>query len=313
MPGKETLTMKTRTSALLAMTAAAGLVLAGCSSDGDGGSTTSATGGSDDTRSTGGTITLGVFNGWDEADASSLLWQHILEDKGYTVNLEYADPAPTFKALADGDFDIVTDVWLPATHEAYLEEFGDDIEELGAWFDQAKLTVAVNADAPIDSLADLAANSSEFGDRIVGIEPGAGLTAAVQDQVIPQYGLENMDFLTSSTPAMLAELDAASSAGENIVVTLWEPHWAYGAYDIKNLEDPEGTLGTAESIFTYSRAGFATDFPEVAGWLSSFTMSAELLYDLENHLQAAESAADKQQIVSDWVAANQEWVDSLTA
>jgi len=312
VPGKETLTMKTRTSALLAMTAAAGLVLAGCSSDSDGGSTTSPTGDANAPSTAGGTITLGVFNGWDEAEASSLLWQHILEDKGYTVNLEYADPAPTFKALADGDFDVVTDVWLPATHEAYLDEFGDDIEEVGAWFDQAALTVAVNADAPIDSLAELAANSGVFGDRIVGIEPGAGLTTAVQNNAIPTYGLEGMEFLTSSTQAMLAELDAATSAGEDIVVTLWEPHWAYGAYDLKNLEDPEGTLGTAESIYTYSRTGFAAEFPEVAEWLSSFTMSAELLYDLENALRA-DASADKSEVVSDWIAANQEWVDSLTA
>jgi len=41
-------------------------------------------------------------------------------------------------------------------------------------------------------------------------------------------------------------------------------------------------------------------------------MSAELLYDLENALRA-DASADKSEVVSDWVAANQEWVDSLTA
>jgi glycine betaine/proline transport system substrate-binding protein len=301
-----------RTSALLALTAAAGLTLAACSSGSDE-STTEPTTGSETSAAAGGDITLGVFNGWDEAVASSLLWQHILEDKGYNVSLEYADPAPTFQALADGDYDLVTDVWLPATHASYLDQFGSDIEEVGAWFDSAKLTVAVNADAPIDSLADLAANADEFGNRIVGIEPGAGLTAAVQDKVIPTYGLDGMDFITSSTPAMLAELDTAMSNGENIVVTLWEPHWAYGAYDLKNLEDPEGTLGDAESIYTYSRSGFATDFPEVNEWMANFTMSSDLLYDLENKLQGAESDDDKDQVVTDWIAANQEWVDSLTA
>ena len=206
-------------------------------------------------------------------------------------------------------------MWLPATHAAYLDEFGDSIEEVGAWFDSAALTVAVNADAPIDSLAELSdpTVAAQFGNRIVGIEPGAGLTTAVQDGVIPTYGLEGMDFLTSSTPAMLAELDTAMSNGENIIVTLWEPHWAYGAYDLKNLEDPEGTLGNAESIYTYSRTGFAGDFPEVSAWLADFTMSSELLYDLENKLQAADGEDEYATIVSDWIAANQEWVDSLTA
>ncbi|WP_291380131.1 glycine betaine ABC transporter substrate-binding protein [Demequina sp.] len=304
--------MKMRSTALLATAAAASLVLAGCSSSEEADPTTSATGG-EDAPAAGGDITMAVFNGWDESLASSLLWQHILEGKGYNVTLEYADPAPVFQAVADGDYDLVTDVWLPATHASYLEEFGDDIEEVGPWFDKAALTVAVNADAPIDSLADLADNADAFGNRIVGIEPGAGLTAAVQDGVIPTYGLEGMDFLTSSTPAMLAELDTATSNGENIIVTLWEPHWAYGAYDLKNLEDPEGTLGDAESIYTYSRTGFATDFPEVAEWMGNFTMSSDLLYDLENQLQAAEGDDEYDTIVSDWVAANQEWVDSLTA
>lgn len=304
--------MKMRSTALLATAAAASLTLAACSSSTEADPTTSATGGAD-APAAGGDITMAVFNGWDESLASSLLWQHVLEAKGYNVTLEYADPAPVFQAVADGDYDLVTDVWAPATHASYLEEYGDDIVEVGAWFDNAALTVVVNADAPIDSLAELADNADAFGNRIVGIEPGAGLTAAMNDSVIPTYGLGDMEFITSSTPAMLAELDTAMANGENIAVTLWEPHWVYGAYDVKNLEDPEGTLGTAESLVTYSRTGFADDFPEVNTWLQNFTMDAELLYDLENKLQGAESESDYDGIITDWIAENQEWVDSLTA
>ena len=302
--------MKMRSTALLATAAAASLVLAGCSSSDD---TTDAV--TDGAAMTGGDITMAVFNGWDESLASSLLWKNILDSKGYNVTLEYADPAPVFQAVADGDYDLVTDVWLPATHASYLEEFGDSIVEVGPWFEGAALTVAVNADAPISSLAELSdpAVAAEFGNRIVGIEPGAGLTAAVDNNGIPTYGLEGMDFLTSSTPAMLAELDTATNKGENIIITLWEPHWAYGAYDLKNLEDPEGTLGDAESISTYSRTGFADDFPMVNEWMTNFTMSSDLLYDLENKLQAADGESDYEGIVNDWVAAHQEWVDSLTA
>jgi len=304
--------MKMRSTALLATAAAASLVLAGCSSSTEADPTTSATGGAA-APAAGGDITMAVFNGWDESLASSLLWQNILNDKGYNVTLEYADPAPVFQAVADGDYDLVTDVWAPSTHAAYLEEFGDSITEVGAWFDQAALTVVVNADAPIDSLTELGDNADAFGNRIVGIEPGAGLTAAVEDSVIPTYGLEGMDFLTSSTPAMLAELDSAMADGENIAVTLWEPHWVYGKYDVKNLTDPEGTLGTAESLTTYSRLGFADDFPEVNAWMAAFKMDGALLADLENNLQGADSEADYDGIVTDWIVANQEWVDSLTA
>ncbi|MFV0285673.1 MAG: glycine betaine ABC transporter substrate-binding protein [Demequina sp.] len=296
-----------RTGTALAVTAVAGLALAGCSSSDD--TTDGAT--SAEGATTGGEITLAVFNGWDESLASSLLWQNVLTEQGYDVSLEYADPAPVFQGVADGDYDVVTDVWLPVTHEEYINKFGEDMEELGTWFDSAALTIAVNADAPVDSIADLPEYVDEMGGRIVGIEPGAGLTGATE-RAIEAYGLGDFDFITSSTPAMLSELDKAQGDGENIIVTLWEPHWAYGAYDLKNLEDPEGIMGDAEGITTYARTGFGEDFPEVSGWLTDFTMDSELLYDLENQLNGADSS-DYEQIVTDWVAANQEWVDSLTA
>ncbi|MFN3865342.1 MAG: glycine betaine ABC transporter substrate-binding protein [Demequina sp.] len=300
--------MYKRTSTAFAVTAAAGLVLAGCSSADDDAADGSTAAGE---ATEGGDLTLAVFNGWDESLATSLLWEAILEDHGYNVELAYADPAPVFQGIADGDYDIVTDVWLPLTHESYVNQFGDDMEQLGAWFDAAALTIAVNSDAPVDSLTELAENADAFNNQIVGIEPGAGLTTATE-AAIEAYGLEDMDFITSSTPAMLQELDTATSNGENIVVTLWEPHWAYGAYDIKNLADPDGLMGDAEEIYTYGRTGITEDFPQVAEWFANFTMEAELLYDLENELNAADEA-DYEAVVADWIAANQEWVDSLTA
>ncbi|BDZ61662.1 glycine/betaine ABC transporter substrate-binding protein [Demequina sediminis] len=299
--------MNVRSIAPLALAATAGLVLAGCSSADSGDAPDSS---ADAAPAAGGEITFGVFNGWDESVASSLLWEAILEDKGYDVTLEYADPAVTFQALADGDYDLVTDVWLPVTHASYLDQFGDDIVEVGSWFDSAALTVAVNADAPIDSSTSSPRTRTPSAAASSASSPE--LTAAVEG-AIPVYGLEGMDFLTSSTPAMLAELDSAMADGENIVVTLWEPHWAYGAYDLKNLEDPEGTLGDAEEIVTYSRTGFADEFPEVEGWLAGFSMDAELLYDLENQILTADSEDDYPAIVDAFIADNQEWVDSLTA
>ena len=299
--------MNTRITALLATSAVAALALAGCASDSGNG------GGGDTGGDAKGTINLAVFNGWDEGIATSELWKAVLEDQGYTVNLEYSDVAPLFAGLSTGDYDFTTDVWLPVTHASYIDEFGDDIVDVGTWTDEAKLTVAVNEDAPIDSLADLAANADAFGDQIVGIEPGAGLTKTMEDAVIPDYGLDGMDFTTSSTAAMLTELKAATDAGENIVVTLWQPHWAYGAFPIKNLDDPEGALGDAEGIHVYSRTGFADDFPEVAGWLGGFQMDLDKLYDLENLLFVDNDTDDYGPLVEQWIADNQDYVDGLTA
>lgn len=293
----------------LALGAAATLALAGCASPAaDGGNA-----GGEETEASK-HVTIGVFNGWPEGEAASYIWKLALEDQGYTVDLEYADAGPVFAGLAKGDYDLALDGWLPVTHASYFEEYGDDIVDLGAWNEDAKLTIAVNADAPIDSLEELAANADKFDNRLIGIEPGAGLTEATQNNVIPTYKLEGMDYITSSTPAMLAELTKALDSDKNIAVTLWRPHWAYDAFDIKDLADPEGTLGAAESIHTVTRTGFDADFPEVNEWLKNFTLSSELLFSLENVMyNTDETVTDYTDIVRAWMDENKDYTDGLTS
>jgi len=294
----------------LALGTAATLAFAGCA----GGTDTGGTGGDSGGESTSKDMTIGVFNGWPEGEAASYVWKLALEEQGYNVELEYADAGPVFAGLANGDYDLALDGWLPTTHASYFEQYGEDIVDLGAWNEDAKLTIAVNADAPVDSLEELAANADAFGNRLIGIEPGAGLTEATQNSVIPTYGLEELEYITSSTPAMLAELQKALDAGDNVAVTLWRPHWAYDAFEIKDLEDPEGTLGATESIHTVTRTGFADDFPEVNDWLTNFAMDSDVLFSLENVMyNTGEEITDYTEIVTTWMAENQDYVDALTA
>lgn len=292
----------------IALTAVSALALTGCAGDPEQSDPTG-----DSPAGADRAVEIAVFNGWDEGIAASYLWEAILQDKGYDVELTYADVAPVYQGLAGGDFDLVLDTWLPITHADYMETYGDDVEDLGAWNDEAKLTIAVNEDAPIDSLADLADNADEFGNRIVGIEPGSGLMRITGDDVVPGYGLEGMDLIEASTPAMLAELQSATDAGENIVVTLWRPHWAYNAFPIKDLEDPDGLLGGAEGIHSVAASSFGEDFPEVHGWISDFRMPSDMLYSLEDAMFNAYDGDDYGPVVEQWIADNQEWVDSLTA
>ncbi len=303
-----------RRGTILATTTALALTLAACGSDtadngADTGSDAETTGGGDAASAE--PITIGIHSGWEEGIAVSHLWQHILEEQGYEVEMETAEAGIVFTGLAQGDYDLNFDTWLPLTHGSYLEEYGEDIEELGMWLEDTPLTIAVNEDAPIDSLDELAENADLFDNRIVGIEAGAGLTAQTQNEAIPTYGLEDMEFLISSTPAMLAELGAAIDSGENIVVTLWRPHWAYEAFPIKDLEDPEGAMGEADDIYTYGTAGFAEEYPEVAEWINGFTMTHDQLHELENIMFNELEGADNDAAVDQWLEANPDFVDSV--
>jgi glycine betaine/proline transport system substrate-binding protein len=59
--------------------------------------------------------------------------------------------------------------------------------------------------------------------------------------------------------------------------------------------------------------GFSEDHAEVASWLKNFEMSPELLYDLEDRMfNQNDDAGQYESIVEQWIADNQEYVDSLT-
>jgi glycine betaine/proline transport system substrate-binding protein len=299
--------MKKRLLTTIAAGAITALALAGCSSAGSGDSASSNSGGKKDLK-------IAVFSGWAEGEATSYLWQQVLEDKGYNVDLESATAGPVFTGVSQGDYDVTFDVWLPNTHKKYWEKYGDKLEDIGSWYKNAPLTIAVNKDAPIDSLADLAANADKFDNKIVGIEPGAGETGVVKDSVIPKYGLDKMEFQTSSTAAMLAALKKATKDGTNIAVTLWKPHWAYNAFPIKDLKDPKGALGTPDHIDVVGRTGFKKDYPQLTKWFKNFSFPDEKLADLENKMfNSGADESDYPDIVKKWMKSNQDFVDGLTS
>lgn len=295
-----------RRTAAVAAAAVLGLGLSACASDsGSGGSGDGATG--DDESS----VSIGIPSGWDEGIAVSHLWKAILEGEGYDVDTQTADIGIVFTGLAGGDFDLLFDAWLPITHASYLEEYGDDVTDLGIWYDDAKLTIAVNEDSPAQSLEDLASMADEYGNKLVGIEAGAGLTKVTQEEVIPTYGLEGMNYTISSTPAMLAELKGATDAGENIAVTLWRPHWAYDEFPVRDLEDPEGTLGDAEEIHTYGAGDFEERYPTLTKLIGAFELDDEQLFSLENMMFNSDEHADEDAAVEAWLEENPTFVDDL--
>ena len=238
---------------------------------------------------------------WDEDIAVNYLWEHILTEKGYNVELLMAYAGPIFEGVSSGDIDLFIDAWSPVTHADYIKRYKGEFKELGTWYDQATLNWTVPAYLEgIDSIEDLKENADLFGGRIISIEPGAGITRLSQEEVIPAYGLESMDFVTGSTVAMLAELRSAIEDQKPIAVTLWHPHWAYSSFDLKDLEDPQGALGEAEELKVISVLGFDEEYPEVARWTSNFNMNDEQLSELEEIVINQYGVGDEDLGVSKW-------------
>lgn len=274
--------MKKKILAITALGAAATLALAGCSGDGMGG-----TGGGSDSGSGGGgdkgTITLGFLPSWSDGLSTAYLLQDQLEKIGYTVEMKtLTEAGPLYAGLAQGDVDIYPSAWPELTHKSYMDEYGDNIEDLGAYYENAKLTIAVPEYSKLNSIDDLAGKGAQFDGKIYGIEPGAGLTAQTQ-KMMPEYGLDGeYELVTSSTAAMLTELKSATDAQEDIVVTLWRPFWANDAFPLKDLKDPKGAMGEAEALHFLGTKGFAKEFPEAAELIGKIKLDDQQYGSLED-------------------------------
>ena len=206
------------------------------------------------------TVTLASVH-WDSEIASSNVIKIVLEDLGYNVEIFELDPAVVYSSIANGTADVTV---VPA----YMD---------------------------VDSIANL---TDEANKTITGIEPGAGVTAKAQELMNDYENLSDWTLSTSSTGAMLVELDKAIANKEDFVITGWKPHWMYQKYDLKDLEDPKMTMGEGDSICSFAREGLEEDMPEVYRVIDNFNWTVE---DMESVMLELQDI--------DPVIAAQNWID----
>lgn len=298
---------KRNLTGILAIGAIASLTLAGCSSTDDGEA------GGDPSTEECSTITLGYLPAWTDGLSTAYLLENQLTELGYEVEMQtLTEAGPLYAGLAQGDVDIYPSAWPELTHAEYMEEYGDDIEDLGAYYEGASLTIAVPSYVDIDSIEDLAGNADRFGGRIVGIEPGAGLTAQTQDSMMPAYELEGeYELLTSSTAAMLTELENAIAGQEDIVVTSWRPFWANEAYDLKDLEDPLGAMGDPEALHFLGTSGFSERCADAADLIAGIQLDDAQYGSLEDMVVNEYGEGNEAEAVTAWIEANPEAFDTI--
>ncbi|PSL46959.1 glycine betaine/proline transport system substrate-binding protein [Salsuginibacillus halophilus] len=279
------------------------LILAGCG-DADGDESNGDNGGTEDAAESGGSVEIG-YNNWAENIAVTNMWAILLEEEGYDVEMSNMEKAPLFAGVASGDIDIGMEVWLPTTDQHHVDEYGDDFDVQGEWYEGTVLGLAVpEYMEDVNSIEDLNDYAEEFDETIMGIEPGSSLVETTEE-VQEAYDLD-LELQTSSEQAMISELDSAYSSEEPIVVTMWSPHWVLSEYDIKYLEDPENVYGDGDDIVYISRDGFEEEYEEVVQYLNNMHFDDETLGALMAEINETDDAQEGAQA---WIDDNRELVD----
>ncbi len=277
---------------VIAVVVAAGMMFGGCAPDGND------------------TIDM-VYVQWACAESQTFIMEAVLEDAGYNVELTAVAAGPMWTSVGSGDADVFVCAWLPHTHEAYMDEYAGQIEDLGPNYEGARIGLVVPHYADINSIDELNAHGDEFDWTIYGIEPGSGIMHHTYEEAVPGYELDDWTVMDASDMAMTVALDSAYQADEWVVVTGWAPHWKFFAYDLEFLDDPQEAYGGAETINSIARQGFSADMPGAASILSNFYLTeeqlAEVMYEINVEGVAPAVAArqwvdENQDVVSQWLA-----------
>ncbi|WP_110690856.1 glycine betaine ABC transporter substrate-binding protein [Salinicola endophyticus] len=257
------------------------------------------------------TLTIGT-NNWAENIAVSNLWKLVLEQHGYDVRLANVGKSALYAGMNSKDIDVGLEIWLPHTDKSFLAPYKDTLEVHDAWYDETGLGLVVPSYVDIDSIPELAAHADEFAYQgrpsILGIDPGSAI-AGMTDEAISAYDLP-LTQINSSEPAMMSALDRAYRTQQPIVVTLWNPHWAFADYDLKYLDDPQGIYGEGDTIYWFSRQGFGEDDPWLTAVLDAWHMSDESLSELMSQI---EERGDPVAGAKTWIADNQEQINAWLA
>ncbi|WP_201745067.1 glycine betaine ABC transporter substrate-binding protein [Aidingimonas lacisalsi] len=255
-----------------------------------------------------GTVELAYVE-WSSEVASTNVVRAVLEQQGYDVEINSLSASAMWQAIAHDDADAMVAAWLPTTHENYLEQTKDDVEDLGPNFEGTKLGLVVPADSDLESIEDINDHADELNGEIIGIDPGAGLMSQTET-VLEEYDLD-VDLRSGSGATMTSSLSTAIENDEPIVVTGWTPHWMFSRWELKYLDDPQNVYGDAERIHTVVRKGLKEDMPEAYAILDNFEWTPEQMGEVM--LMNQEEDADPYENAKQWVENNQDVVEEWLA
>lgn len=227
----------------------------------------------------------------------------LADELGYTVEVLEGDVGFMFASLDTGDIDIWPGVWLPSIHKTYQEQYEDKYELGSAIYEDAPIGWAVPKYVEIDSIDEMKGNEDIFNGKVTGLEPGAGMML-VSEQIIEAYDLD-LELVSGSTAAMLAEAEYAVSQNEPIVILGWRPHTMIAKYDLKILEETKGYWEQDSQLWGINK-DFANKAPEIYNLVKNFKMSIE---DHEDFLVHTEDGGDPAEWAQQWIEEHRTEID----
>lgn len=237
---------------------------------------------------------------WEDTASISLITAKFLEEKGFEVDkTEFSEWGIAFGALEKGDIDILVSHINYVTSD-YWARSRNRLEKVSPVSFGLRQGFVVPDYMNITSIDQLNSVRDQVGGKIVGVEPGSGLMREVGDAV-EQYGLD-YQVIEGSTPAMIAELQAALERKDPIVTMLWDPSWMIQKFPVHFLDDPKGVFAPPQAYYWIARKGFSAENPRAREAIASVYVPIGDVSAISSELNAGKTMPEA---VDDWWAKNE--------
>lgn len=275
------------------------VVIVGCTDAGD-----SDLGGDSDKE----VISIGIAP-YPQIEVMAGILEQAYEELGYATEIVEGDIGFMFLGVSQGDIDIYPDGWLPVLHGNYIERYEDSLEVGEILYEEATMGITVPTYMEdINTIQDLKDNADLFDNRIVGIEPSAGIMLTA-NETVEAYDMANeIDILESSTAGMLAEVDTAIRAEEPVAFLGWRPHAMFSDYDLKVLEDDKG-IWSSDDVYAVTAIDFKERAPQAYEFAQKFEMTVDELEDIL--AEAEETGTSIKEQAKEWFEDNREVLDDM--
>jgi len=242
-------------------------------------------------------------NNWTASRINVAVAKILLEEQlGYKVELVTIDENGQWPALASGDLSASMEVW-PSGHANNVKQYIDEQKVVGnagelgvigkiGWYiptyvltDHPELATWEGFKDPANAALFKSAETGDKG-RFLGGDPS---WVQYDDQIIKNLGLDLEIVWAGSEEAILAQVDAAYSRQEPVLIYFYKPHSAFAKYDLTNVTLPENTAecyAKAEAggvdcdyptdvLFKITSAKLKDDAPEAYQFIQNFNYSTE--------------------------------------
>ncbi|PKG75449.1 glycine/betaine ABC transporter [Shewanella sp. GutCb] len=252
------------------------------------------------------TITIGVTDLSFHRVTAAII-AHVLSDMGFDVTRRYASHQANFENLKAGDVDMLSSAWLPSSHGIYkadVEEL-EPLIELGLHYEPYAhwgVPDYVPTEA-ISQVSDLLKPHvlSRTIKHIQGINPGAGISR-FSIEMMEKYHLNEAGyhFHTGSEEDCFGAFERAVANKEWLIVPLWKPQFLHHKFNIREIADPKGLLGTVDRAVLLLRQDQAYKFTsEQRVQLDNLCFSNEIIAELD--YKVSREGQDIEVVTREWL------------